>query len=243
MLFLLLSAIIISYVSGNLFLKVLRKKNIIQPIYEEAPTIHALKSGTPTMGGITFILPIIILSVIYFLNDFSFETLSLFTVLIGSFLIGFQDDFLKVTKKQNDFGFTPKQKLILQFSTAFISVGLLYVANFSSVISIFDFDVDFGIFYFIMMAVIMVGFSNASNLTDGLDGLLTSVSIVIFSTLFIISIYQGEPIGLSIFILIFTGLLIGFLLNNKFPAKMFMGDTGSLVIGALFTFLIIIMKI
>ena len=158
-------------------------------------------------------------------------------------MIGFKDDFLKVTKKRNDFGFTPTQKLFLQFITAILSVLVLYISGIDSKILLFDYQLDFGLLYFVLMAVVIVGFSNATNLTDGLDGLLTSVSIIIFGTLFIVSIYNNEPIELSIFILMFTGLLIGFLINNKFPAKMFMGDTGSLVIGAVFTLLIIAMKI
>ncbi len=246
--FYLIASLVLCLVLGRLFLSFLTSKGIIQPIYDDAPEMHKKKQGTPTMGGITFLgtitffIPFAMAGTA--LSDVEGSTLSFLTMLIiilGYGYIGFRDDYLKVTNRRNESGLSPKQKLILQFIiSALVIVSLL--------ISGHDTNVDLGLFtlsgiiYYLIIPVMIVGFSNATNLTDGLDGLLTSISIIVFATLAFIAQDQGN-LPIEIMTLLVVGSLIGFLFYNFNPAKMFMGDTGSLVLGVLFAYSIISLKI
>lgn len=235
--------IFLSWFLGVKFIGFLKNKKFVQPIYDEAPDVHKIKQGTPTMGGITFLIPMIILFIIlFYIDEYSNSASSILFILVifGFGLIGFKDDYLKVINMKNQSGLSATKKLILQFIVSFLICFNLYNMNLESgLLSIFN-NMEF--LYLIIIVIAMVGFSNATNFTDGLDGLLTSISIIVFSTLLLISFDQQEPY-ISLFIVIIISGLIGFLINNKYPAKIFMGDTGSLTIGALFTLCIILLKI
>lgn len=237
--------VIISYTLGVFFLKFLRKKNYIQPIYEDALEAHKLKAGTPTMGGIVILGTIFITSIITFFL-FNFENVAVYftywIVILGYGYIGFRDDILKVTKKDNQSGLSPKQKLILQFAISIILILILYLNQWDTNIYLMSYSFDIGALYYLIIPILIVGFSNATNLTDGIDGLLTSVSIISFTALFIIALLLGNII-ISWLLLIVVGGLFGFLFFNKNPAKMFMGDTGSLVLGALFAYFCVLLKV
>ena len=194
------------------------------------------KKGTPTMGGISFIIAIVIsLIVAMFLDSSNIQYYILFIYTTISFsIIGYIDDMLIVVKKKND-GLAPRKKLMLQilFSVIFyILVTFIYKDVNYIHIPVFDYNLNISYFYIIFLVFWQTGFSNAVNLTDGLDGLATSVTIITTST-FALLAYKENNFPVLVFCLTIVGALIGFLLFNRNPAKIFMGDTGSLALGGI----------
>ena len=207
-----------------------------QAIREEGPQSHMHKKGTPTMGGISFIIAIVIsLIVAMFLDSSNIQYYILFIYTTISFsIIGYIDDMLIVVKKKND-GLAPRKKLMLQilFSVIFyILVTFIYKEVNYIHIPVFDYNLNISYFYIIFLVFWQTGFSNAVNLTDGLDGLATSVTIITTST-FALLAYKENNFPVLVFCLTIVGALIGFLLFNRNPAKIFMGDTGSLALGGI----------
>ena len=201
---------------------------------------HQRKSGTPTMGGLIFIIPTIITVVILILTnkiEFSVNLLIVLFVFISYSLIGFLDDYLSIKQNQNK-GLTQIQKLILQFIVALIFY-ILYrkYTNANSVleITILHIKWNLDLFYGVFILLLLVGSSNAVNLTDGLDGLAGGLSAIAFLAFGLISwgsywIEGYQDMGIFCFVLV--GSIMGFLVYNTNPAKVFMGDTGSLTLGA-----------
>lgn len=245
---------------GKIIVPVLKKFKIKQTILEIGPSWHRGKQGTPTMGGVIFIFGIILTVLIFipiycflykneadinhFVFDFSYLKLNIFKILCGILMalsfgaIGFWDDYIKVTKKQN-LGLTAKQKLALQFFVAFMYLFFKSFIEFcygqSKLTKInlpFLNEIDLGIFYFIICAIFIVGTVNAVNLTDGIDGLNISVSFVVSTFLLLFSFLLNFGI-LEILISTFAGACVGFFIWNRNPAKIFMGDTGSLFLGGI----------
>ena len=207
-----------------------------QAIREEGPQSHMHKKGTPTMGGISFIIAIVIsLIVAMFLDSSNIQYYILFIYTTISFsIIGYIDDMLIVVKKKND-GLAPRKKLMLQilFSVIFyILVTFIYKDVNYIHIPVLDYNLNISYFYIIFLVFWQTGFSNAVNLTDGLDGLATSVTIITTST-FALLAYKENNFPVLVFCLTIVGALIGFLLFNRNPAKIFMGDTGSLALGGI----------
>ena len=207
-----------------------------QAIREEGPQSHMHKKGTPTMGGISFIIAIVIsLIVAMFLDSSNIKYYVLFIYTTISFsIIGYIDDMLIVVKKKND-GLAPRKKLMLQilFSVIFyILVTFIYKEVNYIHIPVFDYNLNISYFYIIFLVFWQTGFSNAVNLTDGLDGLATSVTIITTST-FALLAYKENNFPVLVFCLTIVGALVGFLLFNRNPAKIFMGDTGSLALGGI----------
>ena len=209
-----------------------------QPIYEDGPAWHMSKSGTPTMGGISFLFAVsvalLICSLLYFLDGDSDSALSLLLCLgfgVLNSLIGIIDDLTKLRHRQNA-GLTPRAKLILQFIcvTLFLSARAVLLDN-STVIGFSFGEIDPGIFYYPLTALIIVGVTNFANLTDGIDGLAASVAFAIGVSTFYLS--YGYFSVLSLISISLIGGTVGFLLYNVNPAKIFMGDTGSLFLGSL----------
>ena len=206
-------------------------------IYVEA---HQRKSGTPTMGGIIFIIPTILTTIFLILTDrmqFSVNLLIVMFVFISYSLIGFLDDYLSIKQNKNE-GLTQIQKLLLQFSVALIFY-ILYrkytSANSVLEITLLHIKWNLGWFYGVFILLLLVGSSNAVNLTDGLDGLAGGLSAIAFVAFGLISwgsywIEGYQDMGIFCFILV--GAIMGFLVYNTNPAKVFMGDTGSLTLGA-----------
>lgn len=201
---------------------------------------HQRKSGTPTMGGLIFIIPTIITTIILIATnkiEFSVNLLIVMFVFISYSLIGFLDDYISIKQNQNK-GLTQTQKLILQFIVALIFY-ILYrkYTNNSSILEITLLNIkwNLGWFYGIFILLLLVGSSNAVNLTDGLDGLAGGLSAIAFLAFGLISwgsywIEGYQDMGIFCFILV--GSVMGFLVYNTNPAKVFMGDTGSLTLGA-----------
>ena len=207
-----------------------------QAIREEGPQSHMHKKGTPTMGGISFIVSIVISLIVAMILDsgnIQYYILFIYTTISFS-IIGYIDDMLIVVKKKND-GLAPRKKLMLQilFSVIFyILVTFIYKDINYIHIPKLDYNLNISYLYLIFLAFWQTGFSNAVNLTDGLDGLATSVTIIPTST-FALLAYKENNFPVLVFCLTIVGALLGFLLFNKNPAKIFMGDTGSLALGGI----------
>lgn len=228
-------AFILTAILVPLFIPLLKRMKFGQSIREEGPKSHMVKSGTPTMGGLTFLISTVLLSAIacFFVED-NGPLILLILVTVGFGLIGFVDDYIIVVKKNNR-GLTSKQKFLFQIVIAILFyvvsnvLGLLSLSNEIN-IPFTDIGIPLSIFYVIFIIFWQVGFSNAVNLTDGLDGLATGLSIIAFSCYFYLAMVQGAT-AMAYFSAILIGSLCGFLLYNKNKAKLFMGDTGSLALG------------
>ena len=241
---LLLVAFLLTVVMLPKLIKYLHYLKFGQEIRQEGPQSHIHKKGTPTMGGISFILAIVVALIIaMFLNSENIKYYLLFIYTTVSFaIIGYIDDMLIVVKKKND-GLSPRKKLLLQivFSLIFyILVSLVYDnVNFIE-IPIINYQLNISYLYLLFVIFWQTGFSNAVNLTDGLDGLATSVTIITTST-FALLAYKENNFPVLVFCLSIVGALLGFLLFNKKPAKIFMGDTGSLALGGILAAISIIL--
>ena len=207
-----------------------------QAIREEGPQSHMHKKGTPTMGGISFIVSIVISLIIAMILDsgnIQYYILFIYTTFSFS-IIGYIDDMLIVVKKKND-GLAPRKKLMLQilFSVIFyILITFIYKdINYIHIPGL-DYNLNISYLYLIFLVFWQTGFSNAVNLTDGLDGLATSVTIITTST-FALLAYKENNLPVLVFCLTIVGALLGFLKFNRNPAKIFMGDTGSLALGGI----------
>ena len=224
-----------STVLGLLMLPVLRKLRVGQKISIFVGETHRKKEGTPTMGGLIFIIPTVIATLGLIITGKISYTSNLGIVLlvfIGYACIGFLDDFLSIRKGNNE-GLTTYQKLFMQ---VLIAIGFFYIYMRSGgqtawVVGTLHIDLELGWLYGLAILFVLVGASNAVNLTDGLDGLAGGLSAIAFIAFALISLSVGfDDIG--IFSLILVGSLMGFLIYNTHPAKVFMGDTGSLALGA-----------
>ena len=238
-------AFLVAVLFGAWLVPFLRKINAGQAIREDGPTWHQSKAGTPTMGGLMFILAstVVCLTIGWrsmLDGDYSHIFVLLFSLIYGA--IGFLDDFEKLKHKQN-LGLTAKQKFLLQLvvAVAFIYLlrlfGLLHMSDKAGCIDLYIpfFNVSFAVpelIYVIFAAFVIVGTVNAVNITDGVDGLATGTSLPVFLFYTALCFYWGkEYLGLGIFAAAITGGLLGFLTYNFNPAKIFMGDTGSLFLG------------
>ena len=238
-LFALMIGFILATTFGLVAIPLLKKIKASQRINVYVET-HQRKSGTPTMGGIIFIIPTIITAIFLILTnkiEFSVNLLIVLFVFISYSLIGFLDDYLSIKKNKNE-GLTQIQKLLLQFIVALIFY-ILYckytAANSILEITLLGIKWNLGWFYGVFILLLLVGSSNAVNLTDGLDGLAGGLSAIAFVAFGLISwgsywIEGYQDMGIFCFILV--GAIMGFLVYNTNPAKVFMGDTGSLTLGA-----------
>ncbi len=229
LLFAIAAAFLIAVLLGPLFIPFLRRLKFGQSIREEGPKSHQKKAGTPTMGG-TIIILALSFTVFKFANS-SMELFLLMFLTLGYGLIGFLDDFIKISFKRN-LGLTAKQKLFGQLSIAVILYFILMQYHFDTKIYIpgtsWGFDLGWGYLPFLMF--ITLGASNGVNLTDGLDGLLAGTSAIAFSAYAIIA-WMSSQMNIAIFCAAIVGAVLGFLVFNAHPAKVFMGDTGSLALG------------
>ena len=237
----------ISAAMGAWLVPFLRKVHFGSTILEEGPKWHKSKQGTPLMGGFMFIAGIIVSTIVcvllfYATSNSSYApvetnlaTIKIFAGLLMAVAfgaVGFIDDYIKVVKKRN-LGLRAYQKLLFQFLIAAAYLLSIYLSGGTSITFIpFVGMVDIGIFYWPIAAILIVGMVNAVNLTDGIDGLCGSVTF--FGAIFFMMIasFSGY-IGMSIFSAAVAGGCLGFLLWNFHPAKVFMGDTGSLFLGGI----------
>jgi phospho-N-acetylmuramoyl-pentapeptide-transferase len=234
---------------GKFLIPYLHKINFGQTILDIGPKWHKEKQGTPIMGGFMFIVAIAVVTIIStliyiffgdklldtFFIDINRESIFIFAGLglaAANGLIGFIDDYTKVVKKRN-LGLTAVQKLILQFLAAGLYLAVLGIAGFGTTTTIpFVGQVDLGIFYYIIAAIAIVGIVNSVNLTDGVDGLNGSVTFFACVAFMMIASLLSY-LGVTAMCAASAGACLGFLVWNFHPAKVFMGDTGSLFLGGL----------
>lgn len=222
---------VISTIIGPLLIPILHKLKFGQNIREDGPQSHLKKSGTPTIGGLIFIIgTAIAIIIMYAMGEVNNRAIAVLLSFIGFGFVGFLDDLLKIIHR-NNLGLRAWQKMILLLIIsgalsyyAYITVGTEVHVPFTHKF------LDYGLIYIPFVIVYFAGATNAVNLTDGLDGLATSVTVLV-TTFFAIVSYSGGDKSLSIFCVVLAGSLLGFLRLNAFPARIFMGDTGSLALG------------
>lgn len=228
----LMSGFVITVIFMPLFIGYLRFKKEGQTIRDEGPKWHAKKNGTPTMGGLVFIVAAVISSiwVAIWLQQLTNSLWIALFILVLYGLLGFSDDFIKVFKKQN-LGLRAWQKLAGQILGGAVFLAVYFHEGFSHALNIpLIGTISSSWFFSLFVIVWLVGFSNAVNLADGIDGLVAGLAIVSFATYTIIAFRQNR-IDVAIFGLTIIGGLIGFLIFNHKPAQIFMGDVGSLALG------------
>ena len=236
----LLIGFVVSVIFGYFFIKLLKKVNARQTVSVFLEEKHKKKSGIPTMGGFIFIIPTIVSSIILlFMNKIEFSDNLLIVLFVFVFygLLGFIDDLLIVKRKTNEGGLTEIQKLIGQFLIAAIFFYIFINGGNDPYLKIhvLNINIDMGWFYGIFILFVLIASSNAVNLTDGLDGLAGGLSAIAFVSFGIIcwgSTWVTGNTDIAIFCFILVGSLLGFLMYNTYPAKVFMGDVGSLSLGA-----------
>lgn len=230
----------ISIIVGPYFIRLLRKFQFGQSIREEGPESHKKKSGTPTLGGIIFLIALTVSTLI--VAGPTSEILLLLFITLGNGAIGFLDDFIKIAFKRN-LGLTSKQKLLLQMVISIIFLICLSKQGVDTNLYLPGTEISINLHwcYYVFIMFLVVGTSNATNLTDGLDGLLTGTSILSLGAFTTIAMMVGSQ-NISLFSIAMVGGLLGFLIFNKYPAKVFMGDTGSLAIGGALVGIAVLLK-
>ena len=224
---------------GPVVIPQLHKLKFGQAIREEGPQSHLAKQGTPTMGGFIFITAFLFVMAIFFINDPKVVTVMLSMVLFGA--VGFADDYLKVIRKHN-LGLKSKQKILLQLSVSIIMTMMVAQFGLETHLPFGLGDISLGFWFYPWMLFIFIAVDNAVNLTDGLDGLATSVTFVVMLFYALVAALQGEKF-LMLSALAMAGALLGYLKFNWYPAKIFMGDTGSLALGGLVAAFAMVLKI
>ncbi len=233
----------IAIVLGPVVIPWLKRMKFGQTVYDLGPQSHKIKQGVPTMGGIIFAVPMVLVPLIMSYGEarWDFLPVAIITAL-GFGLIGFVDDFIKVKKKRS-LGLTPMQKIVPQFALSLALAIWAYLnpeIGSSLIVPFTQWEWDLGWFYIPAMVFILVGTVNSANLLDGLDGLLAGCSLIDFITLSLILMllsatgsgaYAGNMGNLMIFSGAMAGALLGFLRFNSHPAGVFMGDVGSFTIG------------
>lgn len=242
---------IVSIILGIIIIPILRKLKVGQIERDDGPKSHFKKQGTPTMGGIIIIIAMVLVAIgicIYFTINgqitIAHKILPVLLLTLGFGMIGFIDDFKKLVLK-NTKGLKPSYKMLglLIISVAYI-IYLIYVLKIGTqtYIPIWKKYIDLPIYLYIPFAILVIlGTTNAVNLTDGIDGLASSVSAIILTCLTVIGIMFGQP-EISVFGSIVIGAVLGFLMFNLHPAKVFMGDTGSLLLGGVISAIALYLK-
>ena len=236
------AALVLTLVVMPVLIPFLHKIKFGQSIRKEGPKSHMAKTGTPTMGGIVFVLvPILVMLILDYKAFATPEMLIVVFAYLGYAFIGFLDDFLIVVKKNND-GLKPSVKFLLQSVLAVVFyICYTYEADIWIEIPVLHLSLNIGILYFFLVFIMFTAESNAVNLTDGLDGLCAGTSLIAIAPFIIFSLLKGQH-DLAMFLLAVSGALLGYLRFNLHPAKIFMGDTGSLAIGGLLAATAMVLK-
>lgn len=232
---------LIALILGPITIPMLRRLKFGQNIRKEGPQSHLKKAGTPTIGGIIFILSSVLAMVVMRFEVTDEAMIALYSLIAFGF-IGFLDDILKIIKKENE-GLKAWQKMLLLviFSTAIAIYGYAFLGT-TLRIPFINTKMPLGILYVPFVIIYYAATTNAVNLTDGLDGLATTVSILVLTFFAVVSHTMNHE-SLAIFSLVLAGGLLGFLNYNAYPAKVFMGDTGSLAIGGAIATIALILEL
>lgn len=235
-----IASFIISALLGPVFIPILKKLKFGQSIRTEGPMLHHKKAGTPTMGGIIIFLALLL--TVFKFSPFTSNLLLLLFVTIGFGFLGFLDDFIKIIRNRN-LGLTAKQKLFGQLFVSLVLYYFLQRQGHSTTIYMpgQDWGIDLKWLYLPFILFMVIAITNAVNFTDGVDGLLAGSSAISFGAFSVIALSTGQ-IGVAIFGAAMVGAVLGFLVFNAHPAKVFMGDTGSLGIGGALASMAILTK-
>ena len=218
---------------GPFCIPILHRLKFGQSIRTEGPASHQKKSGTPTMGGLFLIAGITVATL--YAAPWSTEIMLALFIMLGHFVLGFLDDYIKVVKKRN-LGLKARQKLLGQIIIAVVTllIGSTMLDIDTTIwIPLTHVELDIGAFYYVLVVLVLIGTTNAVNLTDGLDGLASGCMAVAASCYAVVCILMNH-FELAIFCAATVGACVGFLRFNFHPAKVFMGDTGSLALGGAF---------
>lgn len=234
-----LISFVISIFLNIIFIPFFKSIKVRQAVRVLGPREHYKKNGTPTMGGIVIIATSLITFILaLFINkSFDYKVLILIFPFLFYGFIGFIDDYLKVIKRNND-GIKPKTKFLLQFIFSILFIIIFY-KHLDPIVNIFGYQINFGIFYYLFIILLFLSMTNACNLSDGLDGLAGGEAFIILASV----LYICNELNVSLFIISLLGAVLGFLCFNVNPAKIFMGDVGSLSIGASICSIFIVLKI
>lgn len=237
---------ILTLIAGPIFIPILRRLKVGQTVRNDGPSTHLKKSGTPTMGGVIFLIPITIVCIYFSLRQYT-EIIPLIIVTLGFGLIGFIDDFIKVALKRKD-GLIWDQKMfgLLIVAVAFtiytVKTGILnteIIVPFKGM----DYTISLPMWFFAPFIIfVLLAITNAVNLTDGVDGLAAGITLIIMVFFTIVAMTRGEWDYMKIFSATVAGGCLGFLAFNIHPARVFMGDTGSLALGGAVGAIAILMK-
>ncbi|OXS62441.1 phospho-N-acetylmuramoyl-pentapeptide-transferase [Cohnella sp. CIP 111063] len=220
---------VLAVLIGPLFIPLLRRLKFGQQVRTDGPESHLKKSGTPTMGGIIILVALTIAFLRF--ADRGPQYWALIVGCLGFGLIGFLDDYIKIAFKRS-LGLTAKQKLFGQLVFSAIFCWILIDMGHSTVVGVpgTDWSLDLGWVYYLLVVVMFLGATNAVNFTDGLDGLLAGTSALAFGAFAVVAVEATQPHS-AVFSAAVVGAVLGFLVYNAHPAKIFMGDTGSLGLG------------
>ena len=234
---------VLTAILGRLIIPILRAKKVGQHILEIGPRWHRSKEGTPTMGGICFILAILLsllfVLVLYAVRGTQAKLIPLaltMSLAVANGMIGFVDDFCKLIKKKNE-GLKAYQKTILQFAVAIFYLCLLRVLGYIDTalhIPFTEITVELGAVYYLFAVLVIYFMVNSVNLTDGVDGLASSVTVIVFGFFAFVGL-NALNASVTLISAALIGGLLGFLIYNLNPARVFMGDTGSLFLGGAVT--------
>ena len=226
-------ALVSTLVFGKIGIPLLQRLKAQQSIREDGPQAHLAKAGTPTMGGLFMMLALVI--TVCIVTPYSVTLWMLLFLTLGHGALGFSDDFIKAVKRRN-LGLTAKQKLLGQavLAVVFCYISIAYAALPTTLwIPLVDITVDLGYAYYALAFIIILGTTNAVNLTDGLDGLATGISAIAGAAFAVVGLLVGS-LSVTFFGIVVSAVCLGFLYFNANPAKVFMGDTGSLALGGAF---------
>lgn len=249
-------SLLLTLIAGKLFIPLLRRLKLGQYVRDDGPKSHLKKAGTPTMGGIIFLIPLCITSLLLAKKSLDFVVVAVL-VTVGFGAIGFIDDYIKIGMERS-MGLRAYQKIIGQIIIAVMFAVFAYRhpdIGSSIYIPFTDGEWDLGIWYIPFIVFVMIGTVNSTNLTDGLDGLASGVTLIVASTFSVIAAFASNKVydeglayvsanyqNLAIFAGALAGGCLGFLRYNSHPAQVFMGDTGSLGIGGAVVALAVLLK-
>ena len=239
-----IAVFLLSLIAGPILIPLLRRLKFGQTVRDDGPATHFKKMGTPTIGGLIFLIPVLLVS-IYFSGGYP-GILPLAAVTLGFGSIGFLDDFIKVVKKRKD-GLYARQK-----SMGLVLVGAVfasYIAWFTDIgtditVPYFNFDITFGSPWIFILEVVIILYAttNFVNITDGVDGLAAGITLIVMVFFTLVAMTRGEWDYIKIFSAMIAGGCLGFLAFNMHPARVFMGDTGSLALGGALGGIAVMMK-
>lgn len=239
-------AFALALIAGPVFIPILRRLKFGQTVRDDGPATHLKKTGTPTMGGILFLIPLLVMSV-YYAGVYP-EILPLSFVTLGFGIIGFIDDFIKVVKKRKDGLYWDQKTLGLLLVAAIFTYYIIYVNKIGTEMVIPFMGLEAVIklplwFYIPFIIIVLYASTNAVNMTDGVDGLAAGVTLIVMVFFTILAMTRAEWDYIKIFSSIIAGGCLGFLAFNTHPAKVFMGDNGSLALGGAVGAVSVMMKV